>query len=473
LFACASLSLTDDAVSAPGVRNALVAFVGLLLTFMIAVTPRVDFAYQAPISRSVLETAVSLVATLLALLCVGRYRRYVRPGDLAVVCAMALLAIAYPFLGALPRAVLPSGGQRIGAWAPLAAQVVAAAALAVATGPRFQRPGRPGVRRRTLVAGLIVGAAIVLFVWLAPHGPVGPVRLDLAETARPLADPLVAGIQFGSGVLFAVAAARFSVLAERRHDPFLGWLGAGCVLAAVASLNYTLFPSVHPSWLFTGDLFRAAAMTAWAFGAVGEIVSYWSEIGRLARAVERRRLARDLHDGLAQELAFLVSHTQAPKGERLEAQWLEQLAAAAQRALAESRRAIAALVAEASLPLESDLERTAQDIADRTGARVDLDIAHAGVASHEQETIVRIVREAVTNATRHGHATHISIQFSESEPWVLRVSDDGIGFDPTAVATQSSGFGLVSMRERAEALGAAFSIESEVGRGTTVEVAWC
>jgi signal transduction histidine kinase len=449
-----------------------VAIAGLTVTFLIAVIPRVDFAYRAPISRAALETVVSLVATLLALLCVGRYRRYVRPGDLVVACAMALLAIAYPLLAVLPRAVFLSGGQHIGAWAPLAAQVVAAAALAVATGPRFQHPQRPAVPRRVVVAGLMVAVAVVLFVWLAPNGTVGPVQPELSEWPRPLADPLVAGIQLGSAVLFAVAAVRFSVLAESRHDSFLGWLGAGCAMGAVASINYALFPSLNAGWLFTGDLFRAAAMIAWGLGAFGEIVSYWSEIGRLARTVERRRLARDLHDGLAQELAFLVSHTQAPTAERLEPQWLEQLGAAAQRALAESRRAIAALVAETSLPLESDLERTAQDIAERTGARVELDIAHAQVAPPEQETIVRIVREAVTNATRHGHANHITIQLFESEPWVLRVSDNGIGFDPAVVASQSTGFGLVSMRERAETLGAAFSIHSEVGRGTTVEVAW-
>jgi signal transduction histidine kinase len=78
------------------------------------------------------------------------------------------------------------------------------------------------------------------------------------------------------------------------------------------------------------------------------------------------------------------------------------------------------------------------------------------------------VREALTNAVDHGRARNVTLELRRRrKDVVLLVSDDGYGFDPT-VAT--AGFGLVSMRERIEALGGVFRLRSEVGRGTEIEV---
>jgi signal transduction histidine kinase len=89
-----------------------------------------------------------------------------------------------------------------------------------------------------------------------------------------------------------------------------------------------------------------------------------------------------------------------------------------------------------------------------------------------REPIVRIVREAVTNAVRHGHAAHVSVRVSvEDGIPTLRVSDDGVGFDDTLSAGPGR-FGLVSMRERAAEIGASLEVHSEPGLGTTVEVLW-
>jgi len=91
----------------------------------------------------------------------------------------------------------------------------------------------------------------------------------------------------------------------------------------------------------------------------------------------------------------------------------------------------------------------------------------ARVSGELREALVRIVQESVSNAGRHGHATRVRI--SMGGDGVLRISDNGAGFDPDG--TGDGRFGLVSMRERAERLGARFSIDSEPGRGTNVEVA--
>jgi signal transduction histidine kinase len=353
-------------------------------------------------------------------------------------------------------------------------RVLAAALLAAAGFPLRSRGLPITAQRARQLAAAAAGLAtvtVVLLVAFAPLGAASALPAKLSERPDPLADPLVASIQLGIGLLFAMAAFRFAVAADEQSDSFLSWLAIGCALAGSASLDYALFPSLNPSSVLIGDVVWAGAVLAWAFGAVGEIVSYWTAIAQLARAEERRRLARDLHDGLAQELAFIVSHVQTPAAEQAPVDWLQQLRSSAERALAESRRAIDALISDDPAPLQADLGRAVQDIAERSGARVDLDV-EADIPVEQHETLVRIVREAVANATRHGQASHISVTIADGAHPVLQVRDNGSGFDPESLSRRSSGFGLVSMRERAEALGATLAVSSTPGEGTIVEVAW-
>ena len=91
------------------------------------------------------------------------------------------------------------------------------------------------------------------------------------------------------------------------------------------------------------------------------------------------------------------------------------------------------------------------------------------VPAHTRETLLRIVREAVTNAHRHGHASLITVELSNSSGLHLRVADDGQGFDP-AEADDTSGYGLSTMRARVRSLGGEFGIESRPAGGTTVQV---
>jgi signal transduction histidine kinase len=456
------------------VRTGIVAAFGLVVTVAVAKAPSVYFAYRAPALRAALETSLALIGTLVAFLCLGRYRRQRRAADLAIACALTMLALGYAVLAALPRAVARGSVIRLATWGPLCVRVLAAALLAVG-GFRLLSKGRADASRRArqLALAAAVGAVltVVFLVAFVPVGAASHLPANLSERPDPLADPLVACIQLGICVLFGLAAARFAVAADRQADRFLSWLAIGCALAGSASLDYALFPSLNPSSVLIGDVVWAAAVLAWAFGAVGEIVSYWTAVGQLARAEERRRLARDLHDGLAQELAFIVTHVQTPAAEQAPADWLQQLRSSAERALAESRRAIDTLISDAPAPLQADLGRAVQDIAERTGARVDLDV-DADIPVDQHETLVRIVREAVTNATRHGRASHISVTFADVDHPVLQVRDNGNGFDPGAVGRGDSGFGLVSMRERAEALGATLAVSSAPGKGTIVEVAW-
>jgi signal transduction histidine kinase len=90
------------------------------------------------------------------------------------------------------------------------------------------------------------------------------------------------------------------------------------------------------------------------------------------------------------------------------------------------------------------------------------------VTAAQREGLVRIVSEAITNAARHGRADLVRVELEEGSDIRLRVADAGQGFAPRS--PRRGGFGLTSMRERAEAIGARFHLTSAPGRGTEVEV---
>jgi signal transduction histidine kinase len=314
------------------------------------------------------------------------------------------------------------------------------------------------------VAGAV---ALALLAGLAPIGGDGL----LHNVSWPMSLP--PALELLGASLFFVSFVWLSRQGAVGSDSFLGWIAAGCAFAGFSMITLALAPAGKVGWVQSGDLLRGAAVGTWAIGAVTEIFSYWSRIAQAVRTETRRSLALDLHDGLAQELALLASYTYAPAEVRAERQWHEQVDATAARALAEARRAIVTLTDEA-VPFEADIERTVEWI-----SRPDVDIRveiDAGVVTTttdllQREYLVRIVREAVTNAIRHGSARHIDVIFEAGTSPRLAVFDDGVGFDPARVASIGR-LGLISMRERAEAIGASLAVRSVPGEGTTVEVLW-
>jgi signal transduction histidine kinase len=205
-------------------------------------------------------------------------------------------------------------------------------------------------------------------------------------------------------------------------------------------------------------------------GAVREINGYWSRSALVAVLEERRRLARDLHDGLAQEIAYINRAAMRLGDEDPDHDLPERLAAAAGRALRESRQVIAALATPVDEPLEAMVGRVVHAAADRFGTAAELDIA-SGVRldAARTEGLLRIIGEAVANAAQHSGARSVRVELERLNGSArLRVVDKGSGFDTDT--TPATGFGLISMRERAEALGGRFAIDSKPGRGTRIEV---
>lgn len=190
-----------------------------------------------------------------------------------------------------------------------------------------------------------------------------------------------------------------------------------------------------------------------------------------ATAEERRRIARELHDGLAHELAFIASKTRRSTEGTHDVLELRQLADAADRALDEARRAITVLSAARPQSLASAVAQTAEDLGARLDLAVHLDLKDdIEIPGDVTENLLRILREAMTNAAKHGASRQVTIRLERADGVRLVVEDDGCGFDLQG-ASLSKGFGLLSMRERAESIGGLLNLESAPAQGTRVEVA--
>jgi len=188
---------------------------------------------------------------------------------------------------------------------------------------------------------------------------------------------------------------------------------------------------------------------------------------------ERRRIARDIHDSLAQDLAFIAARVRVLERDPTASVRLDHLAIAATRALEHSRTTISTLTRPLDEPLDAALARNATEVAERHGGHAKLCLqAGVVVPRATRESLVMILREAVANAMRHGRAGSVDVSLSRQSGLRLRVADDGRGFDAAARAARpDAGFGLQSMEERAQALGGGLVVRSAPGAGTTIEVA--
>ncbi|MFJ9727512.1 GAF domain-containing sensor histidine kinase [Streptomyces sp. NPDC101209] len=199
----------------------------------------------------------------------------------------------------------------------------------------------------------------------------------------------------------------------------------------------------------------------------------------LTIAEERSRLAHELHDAVSQKLFSLRLTAQAAaalvdrdpsraKGE------LQQVAALAAEATDELRAAVVELRPAA---LDEDglvaTLRTHIQVLDRAhGARVSFDSKGVrALPSAQEEAVLRVAQEALHNALRHSGADHVDVTLTRrGTAAVLRVTDDGAGFDPHGIRRAGRHLGLVSMRDRTSGVGGRLTVESAPGKGTVIEM---
>ena len=227
-------------------------------------------------------------------------------------------------------------------------------------------------------------------------------------------------------------------------------------------------------------------LTSFATSAASAVVTARSVTTEQLRAreaateEERRRWARELHDETLQGLGALRLALSAARRSEDPAVWQSTLDDAVEQLDTEigNLRSIIADVRPAALD-ELGIQAALEALADRLQSRgievalaVDLDYEAGRVAARHNEeletAIYRIAQECLTNAAKHAGAERVSVGVIEADGQVtVTVRDEGRGFDPSAAP---SGFGLVGIRERVDALGGGLRIESAPGKGTVVTV---
>ncbi|WIE76720.1 sensor histidine kinase [Curtobacterium sp. MCSS17_007] len=189
---------------------------------------------------------------------------------------------------------------------------------------------------------------------------------------------------------------------------------------------------------------------------------------------ERERLAREIHDTVAQNLAGIVMLTEraradlvADRADRLHDR-LAVLEDSARAALEESRTLVAAGAAGiASDGLGAALHRLGERFARETGVPVTVDAPDCALDRDTQVVLLRAGQEALANVRAHAHAASVHVVLRVDGPQVtLRVEDDGVGFDP---ARPTAGHGLRGLRDRLTLAGGTCSVTSTPGTGTVVE----
>lgn len=419
--------------------------------------------------RSEIETAITLSALIAAGLLAATFHRHRRLRDLLLLGALVAVSLGDFLFSALPTLAgvhtfqLGQGTSAQLAWQSLMAATFLAAAIA----PRHAR--LRGTRRPLLVAATIAVGGVALVSLLAAAGQThgAPARpLTGLEEATAHAVPLAFALACSSALL--VAAFRF--VAGAPEDRVAALLGAAAVSLATVRLQYLALPAIRPEWITPVDGVRGLAYALLLLAALTE----WARDRRAdelrAISAERQRIARDLHDGLAQDLAFIAVH-----GQRFAAELGPEhpLSVAAGRALAAARGTIVDLSASEAPSTEAALRRVAEELEARYDVRVALqiDLNAYRLEGHDREHIVRIVREAMVNAVRHGRARHVSVALAETRTHGIRltVTDDGSGIDAT-LAGKAEGFGLVAMQARAQSLGGALVTRRASAGGTELEL---
>src|ERR671936_1045313 len=422
--------------------------------------PNLRPTYDLPQVRLVLDTMVALAAVLVAVLAGVRFSVDGRRLDWLLWAGFSLVAGSTFCFGIAP--VL--GGQplhRREQWPGIGGRPLAA----VLTAPAPFARRRTAARRRELIELLVLVPATLLLLWMFAD-TFGDALPSLATSDRVQPRLLTASLALRAlASLFAVVG--FGLRFRARGNDLDRWLALGATLSLFADLHYVFTPLVSNRFVSTGDFLRLLSYAVLLVGVWRAI--RFAEFGR-AVAEERARVAREIHDGLAQYLFAVSTHATMLENGADPTTTLPQLKQAAAAAQQEARFAILALSsASGTAPFDDALRRPVDFLTADGQLEVDLEIdKDVQLAPDEQIEVFRIVQEGLANARKHADARHADVRIAlRGDERVVTVVDDGSGFDDDAVA---AGQGLRNMKARSASIGGGFRLRSEPGRGTALEV---
>jgi signal transduction histidine kinase len=435
----------------------LVALLAAALALFL-VSPVLRDPYALSNLRLALDTAVLLVSVIVAVLAYVRFSVERRRFELFLLAGFFVSAATTMAFSVAP--VLDgSPVGRAETWAGIAGRLVAAALLAAAPWAR----GRVATQAQA-VATAVALTVLLAAIWAACRG-LGP-SLPLLDPERTQPNLLSAALALQA--LLSLAALVGFGLRYRSHGEDLDqWLAFGATIWLFAELHAVFTPPRSSDYVSQGDFLRLLSYGVLLVGVWRAIRA--AEFGR-AVAEERARVAREIHDGLAQYL-FAISTATAMLGSGAELDRvlprLQEAAAAAQQ---EARFAVLALSsAGGTASLDAALSRYVEFLTADGDLDVDLEIEpRVQLGPDEQIEVFRIVQEGLANVRRHAGARTATVLIGMRDGRrVIRIADDGRGLGGEA---ETHGQGLTNMRTRSAAIGGRFRLTSSPGGGTALEV---
>ena len=446
----------DDFQAWLGGEILLIGLLGASLALFVARSD-LQTAVSLPELRLVLQTIAAFAAGIIALLAGVRYSVEGRRLDLLLCTGFLVASVSTAAFSIVP-ALNGHPIQRPEEWAAVVGRLFSWVLIASAP---FVR-GRSG---RRALANTIVASLIVVFLgWLA---------LRSSASALPVLDPssdapgLLTGSLAALALLNLLALVGFGKRFYERREDMDRWLALGSTLMLFASLHYIFTPLLATSSVSRGDFLRLLAYGLLLVGAWRAIS--FAEFGR-AVAEERARVAREIHDGLAQYLFAVSTHATMLQHGAPPEETIAKLKQAADAAQQEARFAILALsTAAGNAPFDAALRRYIDFLTADGSLEVDLEIDPAvRLAPDEQIEVFRIVQEGLANVRKHANARRAEVLIGmRADERFVSVRDDGEGFDGQSTA---AGQGLKNIRARTENIEGGFRLTSRPGFGTALEV---
>jgi NarL family two-component system sensor histidine kinase YdfH len=319
--------------------------------------------------------------------------------------------------------------------------------------------------------GLQTLMALIIGLTTNGHGAVLGLFLGLAGEAVGVLDDLRRSTP-AVAIILSTAVLNYGLALGWSRLP--GWLVGVIPMAIFVMVYTTMFGRQLRGRLEAQRLLRELGA---AHRQLGE---YAARVEELTVTAERQRMARDLHDTLAQGLAGLILQLEAAdshlgRGEGDKAQGIiRQTMLRARSTLADARRAIGQLRSEPQGPtdLETAVREEAEKFSAATGipCAVQIDLPEQKVPQPTSENALRTVREALTNTARHARAHQSWVEIApQGSSLSIIIRDDGVGFEAGRTQKEDH-FGLLGLRERARLAGGSLEVASAPGKGTVVRL---
>ena len=439
----------------------LFAVLGASLALML-LTPALRRPYHVPELKLVLATVYMLAGGLVAVLSGTRFSAEGRRFDLFLCCGFFVTTISWLAFSIVPS-ITQAPSERAELWAGVVGPMIGWSLIAVAP---FVR-GRVTHRRFALGNSLVACAVTLIMVWSITRS--FGFAVPSVDPAQPSAVPApLTGALAIAALLWLLALIGFSNRFRTRREDLDYWLALVATLMLFSALHFIFTPLVRAGDISQGDFLRLLAYGVLLVGVWRAIRA--SEFGRVL-AEERARVAREIHDGLAQYLFAVSTHAAMMEAGADPGEMLPRIKEAALLAQQEARYAILALSsASGRAPFDTALRRYVDLLTADGELDVELTIDPAiSLGPDEQIELFKIVQEGLANARQHAGARRAWVEIgARAGERFVGVRDDGIGFEPGAGA--GAGQGLKNMRERAAAIGGALTMRSSPGNGTALEV---